>query len=690
MALSREDNAARMRRVRTDGRTVHIDTSTRDQERWERCRLSLREFCETYFAAAFYLGWSDDHLEAIHQIETAILQGGLFALAMPRGSGKTTLLRIASMWALLYGHISWVCLVAATEPAAEKLLKSIKRDLTYNPMLIADFPNTCQPIAALENDARRATGQLYITPDMDMPERTEIEWTAESLVFPSVQGEPTAANRISVCGLTGNIRGQQASTVDGAIRRPDLALIDDPQTKKSAKSPTENQTRYEILTGDILGLAGPDVEVRAMMACTVIYPDDMADRVLDRKRSPEWRGKRTKMVYKFPDDLSAKDSLWDQYANIRAEDFEEGGDGSKATKFYKKNRKKMDAGAVVAWPERHPDKYLSGLEYAMTIKFSRPEAFAAEYQNEPEVESDDVIEFKAEAFREKTAETIRGQVPRDVAAITAFIDVQDKLLYYTVIGWRQTFGGVICDYGAWPDQKLAYFNYRTCRRTLRRSYKGTQKDAHIYNGLNDLIDHLTNQPWPDEDGRAHKIDRILIDSGDGEHQGAVFRVCREHDQRSILMPSRGVGISAKRAPMSDWTKKKGERAAGHHWRDRPNYDAGIRYLLIDVNFWKADTRRRMAMAQGAADGLELFKAKSAASHRMISEHVTAEKAVPVEADGRRVIEFQLPPAKPDNHLGDCIVGCAAAASHAGLATGQETHTTRRRKRRKGGVSKLSA
>ena len=50
----------------------------------------MRKFCETYFPDIFYLGWSKDHFEVIERLETAIREGGLFALAMPRGTGKTT------------------------------------------------------------------------------------------------------------------------------------------------------------------------------------------------------------------------------------------------------------------------------------------------------------------------------------------------------------------------------------------------------------------------------------------------------------------------------------------------------------------------------------------------------------------------------------------------------------------------
>lgn len=56
---------------------------------------SFRAFCENYFPGRFTLTFSKDHLTAIARIEQTVLEGGLFALAMPRNSGKTTLFECA-------------------------------------------------------------------------------------------------------------------------------------------------------------------------------------------------------------------------------------------------------------------------------------------------------------------------------------------------------------------------------------------------------------------------------------------------------------------------------------------------------------------------------------------------------------------------------------------------------------------
>ncbi|MFA5429310.1 MAG: hypothetical protein WC279_13990, partial [Sulfurimonas sp.] len=82
-----------------------------------RCRTDFKTFCESYFPSNFTLAWSADHLKVINRIETAVLKGGLFALAMPRGSGKSTLTECAALWSMLYGHREFVFLIGSTEAA---------------------------------------------------------------------------------------------------------------------------------------------------------------------------------------------------------------------------------------------------------------------------------------------------------------------------------------------------------------------------------------------------------------------------------------------------------------------------------------------------------------------------------------------------------------------------------------------
>ena len=82
--------------------------------------------------------------------------------------------------------------------------------------------------------------------------------------------------------------------------RPDLVILDDPQTDDSAGSLAQNRARLRVVAKAVLGLAGPKKQIAALMPCTVIFPADMADQILDAKKHPRWNGERFKMVYAFP------------------------------------------------------------------------------------------------------------------------------------------------------------------------------------------------------------------------------------------------------------------------------------------------------------------------------------------------------------------------------------------------------
>ena len=198
--------------------------------------------------------------------------------------------------------------------------------------------------------------------------------------MPTIPGSKASGAIIKVAGITGRIRGMKFKRADGQSVRPSLVVIDDPQTDESARSISQCATRESILAGAVLGLAGPGKKIAGVMPCTVIRPGDMADNILDRDKHPEWNGERTKMVYAFP----ANEKLWAKYAEIRAESLRaRTRAGDEATEFYRHNREEMDAGAVIAWPERYNHDELSAIQHAMNLKLQDEAAFCAEYQNEP-------------------------------------------------------------------------------------------------------------------------------------------------------------------------------------------------------------------------------------------------------------------------------------------------------------------
>jgi len=65
-----------------EGRDIGELPAVVNPERKQRAERDFRFFCEQYFPLTFTLPWSADHLKVISKIEQAVLEGGLFAVAI--------------------------------------------------------------------------------------------------------------------------------------------------------------------------------------------------------------------------------------------------------------------------------------------------------------------------------------------------------------------------------------------------------------------------------------------------------------------------------------------------------------------------------------------------------------------------------------------------------------------------------
>ncbi|MEO0715696.1 MAG: terminase gpA endonuclease subunit, partial [Planctomycetota bacterium] len=525
----------------------------------------------------------------------------------------------------------------------------------HSELLAADFPEVCHPIRSLEGITQRAAGQLY------QGRQTHIGWTAKEIVLPTIKGSAASGAIIRVAGITGRIRGMKFKRADGQSVRPSLVLIDDPQTDESARSPSQCANRERVLAGAVLGLAGPGEKIAGLMTLTVVRPDDLADRLLDRDKHPQWQGERTKMVYAFPGD----EALWAKYAELRADGLRADKGLAAATRFYKRNRKAMDAGAEIAWPERYNHDEASAIQHAMNLRLQDEAAFFAEYQNEPlpEVEADDDL-LTADQIASKLSGQKRGEVPIGCSHLTMFVDVQGKALFWMVAAWGDDFTGYVIDYGTEPDQQAAYFTLRDVRKTLGAAAPRAGVEGAIYGGLERLFARTLGREWKRDDGAAVRIDRCLIDANWGTSTDVVYQFCRQSQFASVLLPSHGRYVGASSIPFSEYKRKRGDRV-GLNWRvPVVTGRRAVRHVVFDTNFWKSFVRARLAVPMGDPGSLALFGHKPE-THRLLAEHLTAEYRVKTEGRGRTVDEWKLRVNGLDNHWLDCLVGSAVAASMQG-------------------------
>ena len=654
-----------------------------DVDRRRATSESFRLFCETYFPPAFTRAWSEDHLRVIAKIEKAVKDGGLFAFAMPRGSGKTTLARLSALWAVLVGYRPFVCLIGGSDDRAKDLLLPIKKYILENPLLLADFPEAIHPMRSLENSSKRQL-QQHIQGKL-----THVHWGQDKLVFPTVDAEhlpqalreegyeasPSSGSIITITSLDANMRGQQHTRADGSTIRPSLVLLDDPQTRQSARSPTQTKYRLQLLNGDVLGLAGPGEEIAGVLTCTKIYEADLADQVLDREKCPQWQAECTKLLYALP----TNEKLWEQYAELWKDSLRRHGHWEPATEFYGQHREAMDAGAKPAWPERFDSrKELSALQHAMNLRMQvGEEAFASEYQNEPVQEqlNDDIL--TVQQVTEKLGGYDRLIVPPTCTKLTMFADIHDRLLFYCVCAWQEDFTGFIIDYGTFPQQSRSFFTLQNATKTLSRAFPGMGVDGAIHAGLEKLVATYLARDYRRGESLM-KIDRLLVDMG---YKPGLVATVKQKVGGSAMMLSKGLGIRAGRRPLSDYERRPGE-THGHFW-----YIPNVRrkgefpHVVVDVNYWKTFVHGALATAAGDPGCLALFGRKPH-EHELFAEHIAhSETWVETHGQGRVVHEWSTRPTKPDNHWLDCLVGCAVAASMCGVrAPGQDAPPTRQRKK----------
>ena len=660
-ARSYEDrrNAERDRQAEQSlaGRDIGPLPEVVNPDRKAACERNFQLFCESYFPETYSLAWSPDHLKVIEKIETAVLRGGLFALALPRGSGKTTITESAALWSMLYGHREFVVLIGATESAALELLDSLKTELEVNERLAEDFPEVCYPVAQLEGIANRCAGQLY------KGERTRITWTSNEIVLPTVEGSRASGIIVRVAGITGRIRGMKFKRSDGRNVRPSLVVIDDPQTSESAGSLEQTRKRVRVLAGDILGLAGPGQKISGIMPCTIIRPGDMADIILNRNTHPDWNGEKTRMVYRFPTNMK----LWEEYAEIRAEALRTEGNFQKATEFYLANREAMDAGAEVSWEARFNHDEVSALQHAMNLKFQDEAAFQSEYQNDPlpDDTADDSL-LSVDEICAKINGLARRRVPLKCDRLTMFVDVQKALLFYVVIAWAEDFTGAVIDYGSWPDQHRHEYSLADANPSIQTLFPKAGFEGALYAALSALTDECLGREWEREDGAVLKIERALVDANWGQSTDVVYQFCRQSSHAGVILPSHGRYVGASSKPMTEYRKQQGDRL-GFNWMI-PNVAGkrAIRHVIYDTNYWKSFIHARLAVPVGDKGSLTLY-GRIPGAHQLFAEHLTAEYRVKTQGRGRTVDEWKLKPQSHDNHFLDCVAGCAVCGSMLGAS-----------------------
>ncbi len=641
----RGDEALMMRRLRMNRRDLTIP-EPKDINRKEGCRDDLEKYLRTYHPGTFSKPFCNDHKRIIRLLQEAIQGDEDQAIAADRGKGKSSIVKCSCGWAINYGHRLFPFWIGATGSRVKQNYRNFKSMYERDEILIADFPEMCIPILALGGSSRGADSQTAYG------ERTYIHWAADYLAFPVIKGLRDFQTYFTTATITGAIRG-----VNYNDTRPDIAILDDIETRESVDSITQTEDRNRTIEEDVAGLAGQGGKFSAILIGSIMAMDSIADVKTDPVRSPSWHGERFRFIEHFPENAE----MWENFVAMYRDTNNQGPDA--ANKYLKDNFEAMHKGAVASWPESfNPTRGEMSALHHYYIQLARyGERFVAcEYQNDPSsVEGAAQQDLTASAIANRTNGVERGVVPSERDTITAFIDVKDETLHWCVAAFSSAgFGGAVIDYGT---------------HTVRKTPGG--KEASVRAGLDELAEKILGREWQFEDGTFGRVNQALVDSGYGALTETVYKFVRASSFANILYPSKGVGI--KPSDQIYIGGNRGNRGGRRRTKDGLRWAIGptttgrlkVRLCVFDTNHWKSFLATRWKSPVGAADSMSLF-GRDERTHRLFSEHQVAEKSTRLVVEKTGVVYEQWQErrggqGKWPNDWFDCLVGCCVAASIAG-------------------------
>lgn len=649
--------AERQRRHRAKAADIGNIQPPASMERREKYRYDLCGFGVEYFCG--YPGALLDHEPSeliveslVKPLQNVILHGGQNVILFSRSAGKTTWEEIAVVWAFFYGHKRFIETVCATRDFAKAIREDVFEALSSSPRLYEDFPFICGPIRALEGNRKLAPGQRY------EGRPTGLSLSGGYFVLPTVYWPGTDEPADEGCGAilyAAGIRGAVRGIKVGA-RRPDLFLLDDPQTRGDAKSVKKTDELEKLIQSDILG-GGRQVDVKsAVMTITPMEKGDLALRFLDRARHGGWHVSRQPYVIKWAPKAEA---LIPAFLAAYEEDAQlDDNSWVNSTRFYIDHKDDF-AGTVVVDPRNYNSQEQDAIHHVLNlIGFHKPEHFEVEFQLSV---ADDT---RGEAV---TADEVMGNLsgaprcvlPEGTLQCVAFCDVniqQGAGLRWGVLACGPQRVTSVVAYGAYPADGSALVPPRASPADRR---------AKIVEGMKAVVREIINLPLR-IDGTNARV-RPLALAFDAGYEPATVHAMVSWLRRNVQLHGMEVLCTLGRAWSQFGRIRRDEQKflAGDHMYAGATVskDKTVlrKYLVVHADYWREVMQRAFLAKYPVPGSCSLYGAR-AETHRALAEEATYEQLVEKRVDNGRQAWTWANDRPGHNHYADVLYGCFALAS----------------------------
>lgn len=636
-----------------------------DPARKEACSRDLKLFLETYFPATFRNPWSRAHEELIADLQRCILYGQSSLAVLPRGFGKSSIVSLAALWALFFGYRNYAVIVAASSTHAKRILQNLKAEIMFNPLLACDcngdtqtseykvrgdFPEIVLPFRRIGNAAQKQGSQIL------NGELTRCQTSADRLVFPTVPGSKASGSVVQCVGFNGSIRGLNMATSKGNLR-PDLLLLDDVQSDKSAKNPRRVQDQLATLNGAMKGLSSVDSTIATLACLTVIESNDLAELLM---KSPEWRSTCYGVIDKLPGDKSME--KWAELNTLQGQLIEEGlSDPEIAERLnaeFEANKELLVDGCTPTWDSFKDPLDCHSMQKIMRLLFRDFNVFVREYMNKPSLAANLSMEqLTPEQLAKKIVKGYaRGKIPLETEYLTLGCDSQTLGLFWTLMAHSPDGSAHVVDFGKYP---------KSLKKTLPQQYGGATLEQSIYMGYKDLLSDLMNRKYIRPDGLELQISKAVLDCSHGPTSLKIQQFIRDFGGPRV-QPLFG---RAKSPDEMVFGKKKPGELRGKGWSMPPvkrvkgadgKYISMPRHVICDVNSWKSSLRAGLQASPGVPGSITLFY-DSIQNYNEFFNHLTSEKSSPLTGKFGTIDMWKLIPNR-QNHWLDTTVYAYSAGS----------------------------
>jgi len=651
----RDTDATRKRKVRSESARITIPQCV-DPQRREACLQDPERFLRYYMPRKFLQPFGQVHTRMIQAIHDRASTGGKKAVAAPRSRGKSTIVKGMNIYLTAAALVRFIVPICATTKLAGRLYKDYRDEWANNDSLFDDFPEICGPVRNLEGAPQRAARQ-HIDGTL-----TLINWSAtDFLRLPRVPGNandylqslgkewsPYGGIKMTFAGLDAAFRGMNIDD-----DRPDFLIIDDPETRESAKSFMQIDDRCEIIEKDIEGLEGQDKPMAMVMVTTLQNTYCVSAQFTDPEQKPAWEGERYGWIQTWPTNAE----MWDDYIAAR-QSSQQAGDrhGMAAVEFYLSNRDAMDEGVVmladnfkeVVLPDGRHAVHSAIQEAYNKIADTNLSAFKAEYQNDPDPEEQaEVSQLTPGRVIGQLSRLEQGVIPEEPAYSFVGIDIGKYKSHWVKIRMSKSAVLWITDYGVVETHGLTKYSTEQAMELSIVQSLMEFSDTRVFNDAQPTL--------------------TLVDSGDFTE--SIYEFCNQAG--SPFFSAKGWSADKFRNKKESDDYQPFLEAYAHRMNDSKRRELWL--YNVNTEYWKKWGQDRFLVDAFMDDtrlpgSVALFDPPHGDRkyHLHFARHSVSESEQWVPVDGKVNRRQWIVHDKANNHWLDAYALACAAAGCAGL------------------------